>query len=233
VPCHNKLFGDKKKYIPLRREKMNASLMNPIEELERQGLPTILEEFVVAAAHARPTNIYEFMEQWAAQQNREMASPTTKDDKPSFDSPHSAVKDSWAALSSGGKKAALGKEFHAMLLTQHPSLKESLFAGKDVAMISEKFIGSLDRAIAHCDSDALNVELRELGARHEKYGVLKRHYNYFITTMLIVVRANLPGNNNDTHLLDAYRVVLTEITDKMYVSNVKESVGAHPDMSLH
>ena len=69
----------------------------------------------------------------------------------------------------------LGTRFYALLFTQHSELRQ-LFPA-DVAILAEHFTAMLELVIAHLGHvTAVDTQLRDLGARHLRYGAQPHHY---------------------------------------------------------
>jgi hemoglobin-like flavoprotein len=84
------------------------------------------------------------------------------------------VKQSWMSLRDV-EPTLLGDVFYGRLFLQHPSLR-TLF-GPSLLDQYNKLVDTLNYSVARVDEpDALLVALRELGKRHEQYGIKPEHY---------------------------------------------------------
>lgn len=91
------------------------------------------------------------------------------------------VKDSWARMAPDLERA--GELFYNRLFQAAPDTR-ALFSG-DVARQQGRFLDMLTRIVtASDDLEGLAPLLRDLGRRHEGYGVLPAHYEPFADALV-------------------------------------------------
>lgn len=92
------------------------------------------------------------------------------------------VRKSWSALRDIPPQV-VGDLFYSKLFLDHPELR-SMFP-KDLTMQHHLLIEIIGKVVARLNRlDELAVEIREMGLRHESYGVIPRHYDWVGSALL-------------------------------------------------
>jgi class 3 adenylate cyclase/hemoglobin-like flavoprotein len=107
-----------------------------------------------------------------------------------------------------------GTLFYARLFRERPEI-ESLFARTNMERMHEVFLHALDEAVRHIDDLSLIADpLRELGLRHESYGV-RREYYADARRALVATVAEFFGEGAQPDLLAAWSDFLDDVAQCM------------------
>jgi hemoglobin-like flavoprotein len=122
------------------------------------------------------------------------------------------VKQTWTTLRDVDP-ALLGDVFYSQLFIKNPSLR-ALF---DTSMASQynKLVEMLNFAVARVGkSNELQVTMRELGLRHQQYGVKPEHYAAVGSALIWTLQAAL-GNSWTNEVEAAWREFYKWLADSM------------------
>lgn len=105
-----------------------------------------------------------------------------------------------------------GKSFYAALFRERPEI-EALFAQINMDRMHEVFLGAVDEAVRHIDNLPTDT-LRELGRRHESYGVQPEYYTHARRALVAAV-AEFFGEDTRPALLNAWGDFFDDVTQHM------------------
>lgn len=122
------------------------------------------------------------------------------------------VKQSWTSLRDV-EPTLLGDVFYSRLFLQYPSLR-TLFGPSLLAQYN-KLVDTLNFTVARVDEpDTLWATLRELGKRHEHYGVKPEHYSAVGNTLLWTLQSAL-GSDWTAEMATAWTTFYQFLADAM------------------
>lgn len=121
------------------------------------------------------------------------------------------VRDSFARLAP--QTAAIGRAFYATLFELNPSVR-GLFPA-DIEGQARKLTEMLGSIVAGLDDpQRLHAQFRDLGVRHQAYGVSEEHYDDVGAALLQSLRAAL-GPAFDPALEEAWATVYADLAEHM------------------
>jgi hemoglobin-like flavoprotein len=119
--------------------------------------------------------------------------------------------------------------FYTRLFDQHPEL-HGLFK-TDTREQGHKLLAMLDTAVASLeDFDALDADIRDLGARHVGYGVVDAHYNLFEDAMQWALSQGL-GNAYTPEVEAAWSALFERISEIMRAGGAR--LQSPPQANAH
>ncbi|UFH53472.1 globin domain-containing protein [Spirosoma sp. KNUC1025] len=122
------------------------------------------------------------------------------------------VKQSWTSLRDV-EPTLLGDVFYSRLFLQHPALR-SLF-GPSLLTQYNKLVDMLNFSVARIDQpDELTTVLKDLGKRHEQYGVKPEHYAAVGSALLWTLQSAL-GSNWTVEIASAWASFYQFLADGM------------------
>jgi hemoglobin-like flavoprotein len=132
------------------------------------------------------------------------------------------VKASWEQLRPVSEQTVF--LFYTRLFEQHPELHDLFRTGTPEQ--GHKLMAMLDTAVASLDDlDALDANIRELGARHLGYGVADDHYVLFEDALHWALSQGL-GDGYTPDLESAWRALFGRIAETMRVGGRDAAGGA-------
>lgn len=106
-------------------------------------------------------------------------------------------------------RRGLGERFYRVLFATHPDLR-SLFPA-DLTALYGHFAGTLTLVVEHLGRvTAVDTHLRDLGARHLRYGAQPHHYEA-VRDVLVSVIAEHSGSDWSQELARDWRLAITMI----------------------
>jgi nitric oxide dioxygenase len=107
----------------------------------------------------------------------------------------------------------LATKFYATLFSQHPQLRP-LFPA-DVSSLEKHFSATIELAISHLGQvTAVDQQLRDLGARHLRYGASPHHYE-IVRDVLVLTIGSIAGAAWDEELARDWRQAINMIVVPM------------------
>ncbi|MBK8557998.1 MAG: hemoglobin [Lewinellaceae bacterium] len=122
------------------------------------------------------------------------------------------VQKSWRLLRDIDPQV-VGDLFYSKLFLDHPEVR-AMFP-KDLKMQHQKLLDMISKVVARLDHlGDMNGEIKEMGKRHEGYGVLPHHYGWVGSALLWTIKNGM-NKEWSPELEEAWTVCYTNLVELM------------------